>query len=207
NIEKYLQNYDDINEPLIEFRELTRLLAIFGVDNYKVNLSVARGLDYYTGIVFEVYVPELESQKQICGGGTYNLIKAFGGEDIQSTGFAFGFDRLIVAIKNLKSSSDVQVLVAPISESTRLKSYEIAQKLRRANIKTETDLSNRKIKKILSFANSLNVSKVILVGENDLEQGKITVKDMTSGNQELIPIDEIADNLLKNEFKTPKFTS
>jgi histidyl-tRNA synthetase len=197
DIEKYLHDYDEIKESLIEFKKLTELLAIFGVYNYKINLSVARGLDYYTGIVFEVYVDELESQKQICGGGTYNLIKAFGGEDIQSTGFAFGFDRLMVAIKDLKSSPNLQVLVAPISENTRLKSYEITQKLRRANIKTETDLFNRKFKKILSFANSLNVSKVVLVGEKDLEEGKITIKDMDSGDQETIPIDKLLETMNK----------
>ncbi|MDR3291672.1 MAG: histidine--tRNA ligase [Methanobrevibacter sp.] len=198
DIEKYLKDYDNIKESLNELKKLTEMLAIFGVDNYKINLSVARGLDYYTKIVFEIYVPELKNQKQICGGGTYNLIKAFGGEDIQSTGFAFGFDRLMVAIKDLKSSSNLQVLVAPVSENTRLKSYEIAQTLRRANIKTETDLFNRKFKKILSFANSLNVSKVILVGEKDLEEGKVTVKNMDSGNQKLIPIEEIIDYIKEN---------
>jgi histidyl-tRNA synthetase len=102
----------------------------------------------------------------------------------------------MVAIKDLKSSSNLQILITPISENTRLKSYEIAQTLRRANIKTETDLFNRKFKKILSFANSLNVSKVILVGEKDLEEGKVTVKDMDSGNQKLIPIEEIIEENL-----------
>jgi len=193
DVEEYLQDYDEIKGPLTEFKQLTELLAIFGVDDYKVNLSVVRGLDYYTGIVFEVYVKELESQKQVCGGGTYNLIKQFSGEDIQSTGFAFGFDRLMVAIKDLKSSSNLQVLVAPISDNTRLKSYEIAQKLRRANIPTETDLFNRKLKKILSFANNLNVSKVILVGEKDLKERKLTIKNMKTGNQEIVPIDNIVE--------------
>jgi histidyl-tRNA synthetase len=105
---------------------------------------------------------------------------------------------LIVAIKDLKSSSNLQVLIAPISENTRLKSYEIAQTLKKANIKTETDLFNRKFKKILSFANNLNVSKVILLVEKYLEEGKVAVKDMDSGNQELIPIEEIIDYIKEN---------
>jgi histidyl-tRNA synthetase len=197
-IEEYLKEYEQVKEPLIEFKKLIELLAIFGVNSYKVNLSVARGLDYYMGIVFEIYAKELESQKQICGGGSYQLIKLFGGEDIQSTGFAFGFDRLMMAINDLKELENTQVLVAPVYDDSRLKSYEIAQLLRRSGIKTETDLFKRKIKKIMAYANSLNVSKVILVGEKDLKERKLTVKDMGSGNQELVPIEDIVKYIKDN---------
>ncbi len=80
-------------------------------------------------MVFEVYVPQLGAQKQICGGGTYNLIETFGGEKIESTGFAFGFDRLMNALmfekKISNASGATDVFVAPISDSTRSKSFEI----------------------------------------------------------------------------------
>ena len=64
-----------------------------------MNLGIARGLDYYSGMVFEIYVHGLGAQKQISGGGTYNLIEIFGGEKVESTGFAFGFDRVMEALK------------------------------------------------------------------------------------------------------------
>ena len=196
-------------EALEEFSNLLKTLGDFGIDdigakeknNVVINLGIARGLDYYSGMVFEIYVPQLGAQKQICGGGTYNLIETFGGEKIESTGFAFGFDRLMNALmfeeKIQSTSGATHVFVAPISDATRPKSFEIAQKLRNAGIPTEVDLGRRKFKKILSFANHLNARYVVLVGERDLEEGKITVKDMDTGNQESIPVDNILDHILK----------
>lgn len=70
---------------------MINLLKSFNVSNYTLNLGIARGLDYYTGIVFEIYIPELGAQKQVAGGGSYNLVELFGGEQVESTGFAFGF--------------------------------------------------------------------------------------------------------------------
>ena len=94
-IEDLVSPYEEARDALEEFKELVDTLKSFQVTNYKLNLGVARGLDYYTGIVFEVYVQGLGAQKQVCGGGTYNLVKLFGGEDVASTGFALGFDRLM----------------------------------------------------------------------------------------------------------------
>lgn len=196
-------------EALDEFSSLLKTLGDFGIDNIGdkennnlvVNLGIARGLDYYSGMVFEIYVPRLGAQKQICGGGTYNLIETFGGEKIESTGFAFGFDRLMNALmfeEKIKSiSGATNIFVAPISDSTRPKSFEIAQILRNAGISTEVDLARRKFKKILSFANHLKAQYVILVGERDLLEGNVTIKDMATGNQESIPVDNILDYILK----------
>jgi histidyl-tRNA synthetase len=198
DIETYLLDYNEVSDSINEFKRLTELLAIFGLDDndYKVNLSVARGLDYYTGVVFEIYVRELGAQKQICGGGSYNLIKSFGGEDIQSTGFAFGFDRLMNAINdNQDNQSKIEVMVAPIGDDTRDISYEIAQRIRKEGIVCESDLFKRKFKKIMSYANSLNVKYLVLVGSREIEEETIAIKDMESGNQETIPIDNLIDYL------------
>jgi histidyl-tRNA synthetase len=98
-------------------------------------------------------------------------------------------------IKDISGATDV--FVAPISNATRPKSFEITQKLRNAGISTEVDLARRKFKKILTFANHLKARYVILVGERDLLEGKVTVKDMDTGNQESIPVDDILDHVLK----------
>lgn len=199
NIEELVGKYEETNESLEEFRELIDTLESFKVFNYTLNLGVARGLDYYTGIVFEVYIPELGAQKQVCGGGTYSLIKVFGGEEVESTGFAFGFDRLINAIKDLneKKAKDsyIDVYVAPISKETRPKAFEITQNLRKEGIKTEVDLSRRKFKKLLNYANNLNVENVVLVGKKDLDENKVTIKNMTTGEQELVEINKIVSYL------------
>ena len=201
-IEDLVSPYEEARDALEEFKELVDTLKSFQVTNYKLNLGVARGLDYYTGIVFEVYVQGLGAQKQVCGGGTYNLVKLFGGEDVASTGFALGFDRLMNAIEELGGKKElppmVNTYVAAISDSTRQKAFEITQNLRNADIPTEVDLSRKKFKKILSYANKLNVKNVVLVGERDLEEGNVTVKDMETGEQEIVAVEDVAEYIKSN---------
>lgn len=197
DIEELVKPYAEPQESLAELEELVKTLDSFGVDNYTLNLGVARGLDYYTGIVFEVYIPELGAQKQVCGGGTYSLIKVFGGEEIESTGFAFGFDRLMNAIEELNGEKELKpyldVFVAPINDETRQKSFEITQTLRKNGIATDVDLNRKKFKKLMNHANNINVGKVVIVGKKDLDEGKVTVKDMNSGEQELVSLDSLVD--------------
>ena len=202
-VSKEIQDKPIVLEALDEFKLLIKALNDFGInkfsknDKFVINLGIARGLDYYTGMVFEVYVPDLGAQKQICGGGTYNLIENFGGEKVESTGFAFGFDRLMGALlhqnKDFNVSSAANIFVAPINQSTRSKSFSIAQDLRKKGISTEVDLSRRKFKKILNYANHLKVKYVILVGERDLEENNVTVKNMETGNQEIISLDNLTE--------------
>lgn len=201
DVESLIGDYNEASEALTEFKQVITLLKSFKISNYKINLGIARGLDYYNGIVFEIYVPELGAQKQVAGGGSYNLVELFGGENVASTGFAFGFDRLIHAIESKKEKeienqtedSIIDVFVAPISNDVREKSFEIGQVLRNNGISTEIDLSRKKFKKLLNTANKLNAKYVILVGKNDLENNSVTIKDMASGDQELVAIDSIID--------------
>ena len=196
-VENLIKDYAETQESFNQLKELVNLLESFEVENYTLNLGVARGLDYYTGIVFEIYVPELGAQKQICGGGSYSLIKVFGGKEVESTGFALGFDRLMNALDELcekkEKKSHLDIYVAPISDNVSAKAYEITQNLRRNNIKADVDLNARKFKKLINYANKINVDKIAIIGENDLNDGKITIKDMKSGNQELIDVDNIVD--------------
>jgi Histidyl-tRNA synthetase len=197
DVEELIAPYEEPKKSLEELKELILYLEAFGVDNYTLNLGVARGLDYYTGIVFEIYVPELGAQKQVCGGGSYSLVKIFGGQEVESTGFALGFDRLMNAIDELTDKeelpSHLDVYVAPISGDVRLKAYEITQTLRKNGIKVDVDLNGKKFKKLMNYANNIKVPKIIIIGAKDLEEGKVTVKDMVSGNQELVDIERIVE--------------
>jgi histidyl-tRNA synthetase len=201
-VKEILKGYEKASEALEELEELLLYLDAYGFSDYIVNLGIARGLDYYTGTVFEIYVHGLGAQKQISGGGTYNLIEVFGGEKVASTGFAFGFDRVMGALEKqnveLSIGPSTDVFVAPITKEVRLRSYEIAQKLRKHGFRTEADLVGKKLKKVLSYANNLGVHFVILVGSRDLEDGKITVKDMYTGEQELVEIEGLVNYLKKN---------
>ena len=199
DVEELINPFIEAKESLEELKELIGLLEHFQVENYTLNLGVARGLDYYTGIVFEIYVPELGAQKQICGGGSYSLVKVFGGKEVESTGFALGFDRLMNAIDELTEKEELpphlDIYVAPISEDVRNKAYEITQMLRKNNIKADVDLNGKKFKKLMNYADKINVEKIAIVGSKDLAEGKITIKDMVTGQQELIEIDGIIDYL------------
>ena len=201
-VEELIAPYDEPKESLNELTELIDYLEAFQVENYTLNLGVARGLDYYTGIVFEIYVPELGAQKQICGGGSYSLVKVFGGQEVESTGFALGFDRLMNAMDELTDKEELppylDVYVAPISETVRTKAFEITQELRKNGIKADVDLNAKKFKKLMNYADKINVPKMIIIGEKDLNEGKVTVKDMESGDQELVDIDGIV-NYIKEE--------
>lgn len=198
-VEELISPYEEPKEALEEFKELISLLDTFKVENYTLNLSVARGLDYYTGIVFEIYVPELGAQKQICGGGSYSLVKLFGGQEVESTGFALGFDRLMNAIDELTDKeelpSHLDVYVAPISDYVRLKAFEITQILRKNGFKADVDLNGKKFKKLMNYADKIKVEKMIIIGTNDLESDKVTIKNMINGEQELVGINNIVDYL------------
>ncbi|MBE6499110.1 MAG: histidine--tRNA ligase [Methanobrevibacter thaueri] len=198
-VEELIAPYDEAKDALNELKSLIDLLEAFKVDNYTLNLGVARGLDYYTGIVFEIYVPELGAQKQICGGGSYSLVKIFGGQEVESTGFALGFDRLMNATEELcevkELPSHLDVYVAPISKDVHRKAFEITQMLRENGIKTDVDLNAKKFKKLMNYADKIKVPKMIIVGANDLSEGKVTVKDMVSGEQSQIEIDNIINHL------------
>ena len=195
DVEELIEPYDEPKEALEELKELVNLLESFQVSNYTLNLGVARGLDYYTGIVFEIYVPELGAQKQICGGGSYSLVKVFGGQEVESTGFALGFDRLMNAIEELTDKeelpSHLDVYVAPISKDVQTKAFEITQSLRQNGIKTDVDLNGKKFKKLMNYADKIKVPKIVIVGAKDLEDDNVTVKDMVSGEQELVGIENL----------------
>lgn len=198
-VEELIAPYEESQDALNELKELIDLLEAFQVENYTLNLGVARGLDYYTGIVFEIYVPELGAQKQICGGGSYSLVKVFGGQEVESTGFALGFDRLMNAIEELAEvkelPSHLDVFVAPIAKDVSVKAFEITQLLRKNGLKTDVDLNAKKFKKLMNYADKIKVPKIIIVGANDLLKGKVTVKDMVTGQQELVDIENIVTYL------------
>ena len=174
---------------LVAFEKTLKLLDSYGVD-YFLDFGIARGLDYYTGMVFEVYADGLGAQKQICGGGSYQLIKLFGGGDVPSTGFGIGFDRIMEICTLVNPTPKKIVLIS--KPETHLEAIKLAIKLRKY-VPVHIDLMERNFKTQLSFANTINANYVIIVGEKELEAGKLTLKDMISGEQELLTLGEIIE--------------
>jgi len=159
---------------------------------YQVDLGIARGLDYYTGMVFEIYCEGLGAQNQVCGGGSYRLAQLFGGEDIPSTGYAIGFDR-VMEICDVKPSRKKRVVVVSFDD-TRKEAIVIAKRLRE-HVHAYVDVMGRKFKDQISYANTIGASHVVIVGRNELDAGKIALKDMSTGEQELVTVEEAAGRL------------
>ncbi|PKK85401.1 MAG: histidine--tRNA ligase [Thermoplasmata archaeon HGW-Thermoplasmata-1] len=166
-----------------------RLLDSFGVANCTLDLAIARGLEYYTGLVFEIDAPLLGAEKQLCGGGCYSLVPLFGGLEVPTSGFAIGFDRTIVALEeeeySFETPRSTDAFIVPVGDGGRLLECAagISATLRKAGKRVEVDLMARSVGKALKYADKIGVKKAVLVGENELEKGAVLVKDLVSGEQ------------------------
>ena len=184
--------------PDFDFTHIERVCEILDNLNveYKLDFGIARGLDYYTGIVFEAYAKEgLGAQNQICGGGSYRLAHLFGGDDVPATGFALGFDR-IVEICNVNGEKRKVVIVANV-KGLEIEAFKIAETLRSKGITAIVDVMERNLKKQMSYANDINADIAIIIGEKELKEGKVGLKDLKSGEQISVKIEELADIILK----------
>ena len=192
----YIKGDDEAEIELSKFLEILKLLEISFDVNYQIKLSIVRGLEYYKGIVFEIEASSLGAEKQICGGGEYDLIPLFRGRETPTAGFALGFDRVILALENEKYNFPLLKLdffVIPVNEEMINKSIQITQKLRKLGASTDLDLLKRGVAKSLKYASSLNAKKTILIGPKELQQNSVTIRDMNTGKQKLIKINKITD--------------
>ncbi len=182
-------------EELKRFETILDLLGVFDM-GFKVNLGIARGLDYYTGTVFEMYANKLGAEKQICGGGTYSLVETFGGEKTATCGFAFGFDRLLLALeqenKKFQSESKTKFVVVPTDQKLLKDAMKIAVMVRKFG-PCEIDLMGRKLKKVLAYASTHKIPFVFIVGEEELKKGMVILKNMGTGEQREVEIEGLTE--------------
>jgi len=196
-----LQGYIEINEniekEINKQKQIMNLLEdSFDIKNYHFKLGIVRGLDYYTDIVFEIEAPKLGAEKQLCGGGGYELIKLFGGKETPTAGFAIGFDRTILALETegyIFPTYRLDAYVIPVNKEMIPKSLQIAQQLRKQGYVIDVDLMRRGIGKSLKYANSRNSKKAIIVGLDELKQNSVTIRDMETGEQKLVEIKNISE--------------
>jgi histidyl-tRNA synthetase len=178
---------------------LVEYAKAFGIAQYiTVDLSLARGLDYYTGPVFEVLAEGYEDYGSIAGGGRYDeIVQLFGGESTPATGIAFGIDRLTPILEEKGAFKGLalgaEVYVAPVNEAVKLDSIRITQTLRNAGISTVIDMMGRRLGKQFEYADKKSIPVVVVVGEKDLASGEVTVRDMKTGDQEKVKLDVLVD--------------
>ena len=165
------------------------------IPELQINLCVARGLDYYTGMVFEVHVPELGGEGQVLGGGSYKLLHLFGLPDLDpSCGFGLGFDRIMLALEaQAKASGRDEVVPGELSRPSLLAVVpfniepstvlQLVADLRNSGQRVELELKGRKIGKAFSWADGIGADYVVIIGPKDLESGQASVKRLSDGQQ------------------------
>jgi histidyl-tRNA synthetase len=191
-------------EDIDYLKGVFQVLEWYGMDDIEVDLGVVRGLDYYTGIVFEVEAPSLGAEKQVCGGGSYSLSELFGGEPTFSTGFAIGFDRVLMALDKEGVDNELEgldVFVVPVDDDLRSLAFQLTARLRESGLATDVDLMRRSIGKSFKYADSMGAKFAVVVGQRELDQGSISVRDMRSGEQRLVSLDEVVGHLLEETRK------
>ncbi|HEY5504018.1 MAG TPA: His/Gly/Thr/Pro-type tRNA ligase C-terminal domain-containing protein, partial [Sedimentisphaerales bacterium] len=163
-----------------------------------VEPAFARGLEYYTGMIFEIYVPGLDIA--LGGGGRYDkLIEAFGGEPTPAVGCAHGIDRVAIALQTQKTilaaKKEKKVAVLPITETMKSEALKIAQQLRAAGVTVEFEVMGRKMAKALEDADKRKVDFAVIVGERELAEGAVVLKDLANRQQSTVPIEKLVEKI------------
>lgn len=201
---KALKNKDELFlTGLNELETVVSGIKSLGVPdkNYKIDLKIARGLDYYTGTVYETFLTEHGNFGSVCSGGRFdNLASYYTDEKLPGVGISIGLTRLFSQLKAdgffAKSQSvPSKVLITQMDSRYLEKCLEIASKLRTSGINTEVYLEEERIGKQFKYANKLGIPYVIVIGEEEFTKDIITFKDMSTGSQEQKTLEEIIDKL------------
>jgi len=188
------------NQPSENLNEIFNYFKQVDLEN-KIEFSptLARGLDYYTGMIFEMVSKDYSSGSIGSGGRYDNLVKNNRGEYLPAVGFSFGIDRLLEALEKqnvkINSNDQTQVLVTVFDKDYEMQSESIADKLREKNINVEVYLENEKLNKQLKYADKKNIPYVIIIGPDEVKNNTLTIKELSSGRQTSVATDKI-DQLL-----------
>lgn len=190
---KALQGYD-----ISEIEQFIKLGQDFSIPDsaLEFNPALARGLDYYTGIIYEVELPDIDIGS-VCGGGRYDdLCGMFSDRELSGVGVAFGFDRLVLALEELGRLNAVglnsQVLVTNFGEDTQARSIEVVTDIQSSGVNAELYFESAKLSKQFKYANQKQIPFVVMIGTEEVETNTATVKMMTTGKQKIIPQDQLA---------------
>ncbi len=198
--EKGVQDYEKAVAAVENLWEILELMAESGVKlEVLIEAGFARGLEYYTGMVFEPYVPEIEMA--LSGGGRYDkLIELFGGESIPAVGVAQGIDRIVLAMKKQRAPPKIggerMVVVISIEKESRAKAMELSSILRNAGLAVEVEVMRRSVSKALSDADRRGVSYAVIVGPEELKEKKVVLRNMKKREQRVVEIKNLCGEIL-----------
>ena len=180
-----------------ELKTVIKNVRLFGVPdtNFTVDLTIARGLDYYTGTVYETFLDNYREIGSVCSGGRYeNLAEYYTEKSLPGVGVSIGLTRLFYKLNELNiikadRKSVAEVLIIPMVENLE-EPIQLATKLRNIGINTEIYLNNKKLKARFKYADKLEIPYAIVVGEDEIKANEVTLKNMKTGNEEKVPMDE-----------------
>ncbi len=198
-----MEEYRLDTAPLDEIRRALEVFACYGTqpDEVVIDLSLGRGLRYYTGLVFEIYQDGAEGPLQLCGGGRYDdLVRSLGGrESIPACGFSFGLERVDLALSEAKPPPPdrpaADVLVAPLDEADVPAAIGAAEALRREGVRVELEVRPRGVRAALRRADRAGIPSVALLGERERAQGEVVFRQMGARTEERMPLAQLAVRL------------
>ena len=194
-IEECIKDYEMAVTATRNLREILKLARQGGCSvDMTVEAGFERGLEYYTGMIFEIYVPDLNIA--LGGGGRYDrLIELFGGAPTPAVGVAHGLDRILLTMKEqkpvLKGEETKTVVIIPIGDELRGEALKISQKLRESNLNVEVEVMGRKMAKALEDADRRNFDYAVIIGEKELREGAVVLRNLKSREQNTMKIDEL----------------
>lgn len=191
------------------FSQVQSFLKVAGIE-YKVNPTIVRGLDYYTKTVFEFVSDAIGSQGTVCGGGRYDgLIEELGGQHLPSLGYAMGIERLLMVMENqgieIPKPETCALYVAGLGEKAQVKAFEIVNQVRDYGLYAETDVVGRGLRPQMKYADKIGAQFSMVVGDNEIEEKKAKVKNMTTGEQIEIALDQSFAEKFSQIQMTSKF--
>lgn len=202
---KLVENAPKITDYLCDdckahFNKVQKLLDVAGLE-YTVNPLIVRGLDYYTKTVFEFVTADLGSQGTVCGGGRYdNLISELGGGSVPGVGFGMGLERILMLMEAkgvvIPEPERCKLFIATMGEAAYEKAFEIVSSLRKNGVKADLDHMERGVKAQFKYADKISAEYVATIGENELSTGTVTVKKMSDGSSETLPVDSLVSKFL-----------
>ena len=201
-IKRHVTGYTEAEAAADNLLEILQLVTASGCPVETVEPWFARGLEYYTGMIFEVNVPELDVA--LGGGGRYDrLIEVFGGEPTPAVGVAHGLDRIALAMQTqktvLSTRREKTAVVIPVKQKLKTEALKISQMLREAGISVEFEVMGRKMAKALEDADRRKVDYAVIVGERELNEGAVVVKDLVKHEQTTVKIAELLEKIRENK--------
>lgn len=204
---KIAENAPKITDYLCEeceehFKSVQKYLDIAGIE-YIVNPTIVRGLDYYTKTVFEFVTDCIGAQGTVCGGGRYDgLIEELGGKHLPSLGFAMGLERLLMVMDKqgieIPNNDVCKLYIATMGDTAKEKAFALLKQIRECGLSAETDIVGRGLRAQMKFADKIGAEYSMVLGDNEIEQGVAKLKNMESGEQIEIKLDEsFADSFMK----------